>query len=104
MKDFKFFTDKELTNEVSDPISLGKLKAGEKKQFVYYVFNSGTRPHDEVEFIVNNEEVKVIFPEDKVDLAEKATQKIILEWVPSVDIRRGLKASIQIDSFEVFKG
>lgn len=102
--DFKIFEEKELINEVSDPIDLGKLKAGEKKQFIFYVFNSSRNPHDEVDFIVNNKEVKVIFPEGKVDIAEKATQKIILEWEPSVDIRRGLKASLQIDSFEVFKG
>ncbi len=104
MEHFIIFEDKELTNPVPDPIDLGKLKAGEKKQYTFYVFNSNVNPHDEVKFFVDHEEVEVVFPEEKIDMAEKSSTKIILEWKPTIDIKRGLKATIQIDSFEVLRG
>ena len=102
--DWQIFKDKELTEPVSDPIDLGKLKAGEKKQFVYYIFNSSVNPFDEVRFSVDNKEVKVISPIEEIDVAEKTSTKIILEWEPSIDVKRGLKTSLKIEGFEVFKG
>ena len=99
MSDFKIFKDKELTNEVSDHIDLGKVKAGEKKQFTYYVCNSSTFPYEELNFDVDHKEVRVISA--PIEINEKSSGTIILEWKPSVDIKRGLKTSLKIEGFQV---
>ena len=36
MNDFKIFLDKELQKPTSDPIELGKLKAGYSKKYKFY--------------------------------------------------------------------
>lgn len=99
--DFKIFLDKELTKPVNDPIDLGKLKAGETKQFTYYVFNSGIHPYEEVKFSLDNREVKVISPIGKVNINEKSSTKIILQWNPSVDIKKGLHTNLKIEGYQV---
>lgn len=98
---WKIYKDKKLTEPVTDPINLGKLKAGEKKIFIYYVYNSGQDPFDEVKFSVDNKDVKIISPMDKVDIKEKSSVKIILEWHPSVSVKQGLQTSLKIAGFQV---
>ena len=58
--DFKIFEDKELTKPIEAPIDLGKLKAGEEKEYIYYVFNASVHPYEELEFSVDHKEVTVI--------------------------------------------
>jgi len=97
--DFKIFIDKELTNEVEDPINLGRLKAGETKQFSFYVLNTTVFPYQELKFDIEHKEVAVISAPE--ELNEKSSAKIILEWKPSIDIKRGLRASLKINGFQV---
>ncbi len=99
MADFKIFEDKELTKPVEDPIDLGKLKAGETKRFTFYVFNTSVFPYEELEFSVDHKEVIVISAPTEIN--EKASGTIILQWKPLVDIKRGLKASLKIEGFQV---
>lgn len=97
--DFIIFEDKELTKPVDDPINLGKLKAGETKQFTFYIFNASVYPYEELDFILDHKEVKIIsFP---TEMQEKTSEIIILEWKPSVDIKRGLKTSLKIEGYQV---
>lgn len=97
--DFKIYTDEALQNPVDDPINLGKLKAGETKQFTFYVYNSSVNPYEELEFTVDHKEVEVI--SSPTEMTEKASKAIVLEWKPSVDIKRGLKTSLKIQGYEV---
>ena len=97
--DFKLFEDKELTKPIETPIDLGKLKAGEEKEYTYYVLNASIHPYEELDFDVDHKEVEVI--QAPIDLAEKSSGKVVLKWKPSVDIRRGLKTSLKIEVFQV---
>lgn len=97
--DFKIFEDKELTKPIEAPIDLGKLKAGEEKEYIYYVFNASVHPYEELEFSVDHKEVTVI--SSPTEMEEKTRAKIILKWKPSVDIKRGLKTSLKIEGFQV---
>ena len=97
--DFKIFEDKALTKPIEAPIDLGKLKAGEEKDFIYYVFNASVHPYEELKFTVDHKEVTVITSPEEMD--EKSSAKVVLKWKPSVDIKQGLKTSLQIDGFKV---
>lgn len=97
--DFKLFKDKELTDEVSQLIDLGKLKAGENKKFEFYIFNSSIYDYEELNILVNDPEIKVIsHPEE---LSPKASSLLVLEWTPSADIEAPLKARLEVHGFKV---
>ena len=97
--DFQYFEDKELTKPIESPIDLGKLKAGEEKEYTYYVFNASVDPYEELDFSVDHEEVTVI--SSPTEMEEKSSAKIILKWKPSIDVKRGLKTSIKVEGFQV---
>jgi hypothetical protein len=99
MDDFKIFTDEELQNPTDSPILLGKVKAGDIKQFTFYVYNSSVNPYEELNFDVDHKEVTVISAPTEMD--EKSSAKLILEWKPSVDVKRGLKTNLKIEGYEV---
>ena len=97
--DFQIFEDKELTRPIEAPIDLGKLKAGEEKEFTYYVFNASVHPYEELKFTVDHKEVTII--SSPTEMEEKSNAKIVLKWKPSIDIKRGLKTSLKIEGFQV---
>lgn len=97
--DFQIFEDEKLTKPIEAPIDLGKLKVGETKQYIYYVFNASVHPYEELEFTVDHKEVEVLSA--PVDMEEKSSGKVVLQWKPSVDIKRGLKTSLKIQGFQV---
>jgi len=100
--DFKIYKDKALQEPTDDPINLGKLKAGQSKQFTFYVYNSSVNPFEELDFSVDNPEVTVISA--PTELEEKASTEIILQWKPSVDVKKGLKTSMRIEGYEIIGG
>lgn len=97
--DFKIYKDKELKEEVSSLIDLGKLKAGQNKKFEFYVMNSSIHPYEEMKFITDDPEIKVISSPNQ--LSEKSSGLLVLEWNPSADIKEGLKARLEIHGFKV---
>ena len=97
--DFLIFEDEKLTKPIETPIDLGKVKAGETKEFIFYVFNSNVNPFEELEFSVDHKEVEVLL--SPTEMAEKSSAKIILKWKPSVNIKRGLKTTLKIEGYEV---
>jgi len=100
--DFKIYKDKALQEPTDDPIDLGKVKAGETKQFTFYVYNSNMNPFEDLEFSVDNAEVSVISA--PTDLEEKSSAEITLQWKPSIDVKKGLKTSLKIEGYEIIGG
>lgn len=96
--DFQIYEDVALTKPVED-LNLGKLKAGESKQFTYYIANASVYPYEELQFHVEHKEVKILHA--PVELNANSNSKIILEWNPSVSVKRGLKTTLKIEGFQV---
>ena len=94
--DFQIFKDKELT-EIADPINLGKLKVGETKEFTFYVFNATVDPYEELKLNVDHKEITVISA--PTELKEKTSAKFILEWKATVNVKRNLKPTLEINGF-----
>lgn len=99
MKDFKIFKDKDLKEPVENPIDLGKLKIGETKQIKLYIQNATVFPYEEIDVKTNREEVKVISA--PVELREKTSAELILEWKPLVDTHLKVKPNLSIEGFKV---
>ena len=99
MYDFKIFHDKELQNEAGNPLRLGKVKIGETKQFIYYLYNSSLYPYQELELSINREEVKVISAPK--ELEEKSSAQIVLEWKPLVSTKLKVKPILEVKGFRV---
>lgn len=100
--DFKLYSDRALTKEVTDPIDLGKLKAGETKVYEFYVFNNAVYPYEEMQFAIDDEEVMII--SHPKELNEKASDVLVIEWSPSEDVEKGLKAKLEITGYKVVGG
>jgi len=99
MDDFKIYKDKDLQIEAENPLNLGKVKIGDTKQFVYYIYNSSLYPYEELEFSINREEVKVISAPK--ELEEKSSSQVVLEWKPLVSTKLKVKPTLEIKGFRV---
>jgi hypothetical protein len=98
MSDFKIYEDKEL-NIIADPINLGKLKAGETKQYKFYLYNSSINPYEEIKLNVEHEEITVISA--PTELKEKSSKEFILEWKATVDVKQNLKPTLEIEGYKL---
>ena len=96
--DFKVFEDKDLTI-LADPINLGMLKAGETKQFKFFLYNSSIDPYQELKLSVDHQEITVISA--PTELKEKTSGQFTLEWKATVDIKRNLKPTLKTEGFKV---
>ena len=99
MDDFKIYLDKELQDLAPDPLDLGRQQIGDVKQFTFYLYNSSVYPYEEIKLSTNRKEVKVIFA--PTELAEKNSNKIILEWKPLVSTRLKVKPTLEIKGYRV---
>jgi hypothetical protein len=95
----KIYLDKDLTQEIT-LLDLGIVPAGETKQFIFYVFNDSGAHLKELEFSVEHEEVKITqAPEE---LIAHDSDQLILRWSPSVTLKEGLKAQLNISGTELW--
>jgi len=95
----KLFEDKELKKEV-EILNLGIVEAGEVASFTYYAYNETQAEMKTLLFKVDHPEVKVI--NAPVELAPKAIAELIIEWHPSVTLKQGLKARLNISGVELW--
>lgn len=99
MDDFKLYKDKGLNDEAENPLDLGKVKIGDSKQYVYYLYNSSLYPYEEIELSINRDEVKIISA--PTELKEKTSAEVILEWKPLVSTKLKVKPTLEIRGFRV---
>ena len=97
----KIYTDKQLTQEIVDNIlDLGILFAGKTKQYKFWVFNDSKAFLQDLEFIANHREVKVIHA--PITLDAHMSDELILEWTPSVTLKEGLKTILHVKGIELW--
>jgi hypothetical protein len=95
----KIFKNKNLTEEI-EILDLGIVEAGEFASFTYYVYNETQAEIKTLFFKVDHPEVKI--KEAPAELAPKAVAELIIEWHPSVTLKQGLKARLNISGIELW--
>lgn len=88
----KIFKDQHLNEAVQGTLDLGIVNAGEAKRFTYFVHNNTEGYYRQLKFRALNEEVKVLNAPESLDPGEKGA--VVLEWKPSVTIRKGLETQL----------
>ena len=96
----KLYKDSSLKEEITT-LDLGTVEAGSKKEFTFYVVNDQDCVMENLEFLVANKEVKIFSAPKVLSNYEKA--ELVVEWKPSVTIKRGLKTSLEIKGYEVWE-
>lgn len=96
----KIYTDINLTEEITDVLSLGTVQAGESKTFTFYVVNNSMALLQNLEFSIDHQEIKIVnFPES---LSAQARDKFTVEWNPTVTLKEGLHAPLRIKCEELW--
>lgn len=95
----KIFSNKELTEEILS-LELGTVKVGETGEFIFYLFNDTNAELQDLEFSVNHNEVKI--KEAPKVINKNSVAKLIIEWTPSITLKEGLKASLNLKGAEIW--
>jgi len=95
----RIYFNKDLKEEAK-AIDLGIVIAGEKKEYIYYLHNDAEVKLENIKCAIDNMEVKLIsFPKE---LKSKEIGEIKFEWSPSVTVKKGLKAEINVTGEEIY--
>jgi hypothetical protein len=95
----KIYKDKELKNEISS-LDLGIGLAGESYSFEYYILNNSNANLTDISCEINNKEVIISsFPKE---IKANSNDKLSIVWKPSIDIKEGLRATLNINYFELW--
>lgn len=116
----KLFEDGELHKPILNEINLGIVNAGETKRYEYYLHNSLNAevidivPRIELlernlnesnlqnaSFPAKDEKIEII--EHPKSLKKNESGKIIFEWTPSVSVKVGIKAILEISTREIYE-
>lgn len=95
----KLFKDKELKQEV-ETLDLGIVEAGETVSYTFYVYNDTQAEMNTLIFKIEHPEVKII--KTPKEIISKATTELVIEWSPSVTLKQGLKARLNISGIELW--
>ena len=95
----KIYKNKELTEEV-EILDLGIVEAGSSETFTYYICNDTMAQMKNLIFKVESPEVKIV--EAPKELISKAVAELVIEWSPSVILKQGLKARLNISGIELW--
>lgn len=96
----KIFKDATLKEEILETFDFGIVEAGSSKEYTYYIQNETEARVVDIEISVENKEIAIqSFPKE---LKSKEVAKLTFKWSPSVDIKKGLKESINIKASEIY--
>ena len=95
----KLYKDRELKEEI-EILDLGIVEAGEVASFTYYAYNETQAEMKTLLFKVDHPEVKII--NAPKELVSKSIAELIIEWHPSVTLKQGLKARLNISGIELW--
>ena len=96
----KIFKDKNLTKELIEILDFGIVQAGETKQFKFWVLNDLLGILNELEFILEHKELKIL--KSPKELLPHAVGELIIEWSPSITLKAGLKTKLHIRGTELW--
>lgn len=97
----KLYKDVELTKEVkNDKLDFGMVLAGDKQEYIYYVYNDTQAELASLTFNTENPEVKVI--ESPETLKPFGSSILKISWSPSITLKEGLKSHLRIKGYEIY--
>jgi hypothetical protein len=82
-------------------LDLGKVNAGESKEYTYYLLNDSDGELQNIEIKIENSEVSILSKPTVIFANQKDVVKI--KWSPSLTVKKGLKTSIKIEAEEIYK-
>jgi hypothetical protein len=94
----KLFNDQKQEITILD---FGNLPAGESKDYIFYVENDSKADLIELIFSVDNQELKI--NEAPIEILAEQTEKLIINWSPSITLKQGLKANLFIKGKELWR-
>lgn len=95
----KLFNNEVLQTEIKE-FDFGIVKAGESKQFDYWLHNETAAKVINIELDIANKEVSVITAPKELLAGQKAKVSVI--WKPSITVRQGLKSLLKIKASELW--
>jgi len=95
----KIFKDKGLSEEVVT-LDLGIVQAGDIANFTFYVYNDTLAEVKSLSFKIEDREVKIL--QAPKELGSKKGAELSLEWRPSVTLKQGLRARLEINGIELW--
>jgi hypothetical protein len=95
----KIFKDEYLTEEVKN-IEFGKVRAGNSSSQKYFLLNESDAYISNMKFTLSHPELEIVAK--PIAMKPKETCVFEVKWNALVDIKRGLKSSIEIDYDEEY--
>lgn len=98
----KFYKDKGLVNEIEDDtFDLGLIDAGDTKQFSFWVYNPSNAVYEDLDFIIEDSETKVLSAPKT--MYPKETKELLITCTPDVTIEEPVKTQIRVKGREIWK-
>ena len=95
----KIYADKELKKQVEE-LDFGIVLAGETKTFEFFLHNDTVAEVDEIVPSVANAEVEILaYPKN---LKAGESEKITFSWSPTLTVKKGLRALLDLKFFEIY--
>lgn len=101
----KFFKDKELKQEIIN-FDLGIVEAGSTKEFHFYVYNDENSFLDNLNFkllSIDSRPIEANIKKAPKSLRTGELEEFSIEYSPSISLKKGLKANINITGNEIFE-
>jgi len=95
----KIYKDRTLKQEVKT-LDLGVVEAGDTKEFSFYVYNDLDADLQFLQFSVKHPEVHIT--KAPQNLSKKTSEELKIKWTPSVTLKEGLKAELNIRGVELW--
>ena len=88
------------SGEILTDLDLGIVDAGDTKEYSYIFYNDTEAELVNIEVKILDKEVTILSSPKNLNPYEKAEFKI--KWSPSLEIKKGLKTSIEINAQEIY--
>ena len=96
----KLYKSPDLKIEIFNILDFGIVDVGQEKDIVIYVKNDNGTLVTDLKFFVNNKEIAILSA--PTELKKDEVDKIILKWKPTLEVKVGLKAELNISGSEIW--
>ena len=95
----RLFADKELKQELLT-LDLGIVLAGDSKRYEYFLANDTDAEVVDIKLAIAHDDVKIL--KAPSELIANEVGMVLIEWSPSITIKKGLKTEVTITGAEIY--